>query len=64
MKFAIDQEADGGPTEELGGGSGAMVYGKSLADALLRAEALALRVITDRLALDDAPLVEVAPVGA
>ena len=49
MKIEIEREDDGRWIAEVPDLPGVMVYGKTRQDALAKAEALALRVIADRL---------------
>jgi predicted RNase H-like HicB family nuclease len=49
MVIEIDEEADGRWMAEVPDLPGVMVYGTSRQDAVAKAEALALRVIADRL---------------
>jgi predicted RNase H-like HicB family nuclease len=49
MKIEIDREEDGRWIAEVPDLSGVMAYGQSREQAIFRAEALALRVIADRL---------------
>ena len=49
MKIEIDREDDGRWIAEVLDLPGVMVYGATRQDALAKAEALALRVIADRL---------------
>ena len=49
MKIEIEKEDDGRWIAEVPDLPGVMVYGRTRQDALAKAEALALRVIADRL---------------
>ena len=49
MKIEIDREKDGRWIAEVPDLPGVMVYGKTRTQALAKVEALALRVIADRL---------------
>ena len=49
MKVEIDREEDGRWLAEFPDLSGVMAYGTTRRDAIARAEALALRVIADRI---------------
>lgn len=49
MKIEIEREKDGRWIAEVPDLPGVMVYGKTRAQALAKVEALALRVIADRL---------------
>ena len=49
MKIEVEREDDGRWIAEVPDLPGVMVYGTSRSDAVSRAEALALRVIADRL---------------
>ena len=49
MKIEIEREEDGRWIAEVPELPGVMAYGKKREDAIFRAEALALRVIADRL---------------
>ena len=49
MKIEIEQETDGRWIAEVPDLSGVMVYGQSRKEAISKVEALALRVIADRL---------------
>ncbi|MEA1959281.1 MAG: type II toxin-antitoxin system HicB family antitoxin [Chloroflexota bacterium] len=49
MKIEIEKEADGRWIAEIPELPGAMVYGQSRKQAISKAEALALRVMADRL---------------
>jgi len=49
MKIEIDREEDGRWIAEIPDLSGVMVYGASRDEAISKAEALALRVLADRL---------------
>ena len=49
MKLEIDRENDGRWIAEVPELPGVMVYGQTREDAISKAEALALRVIADRL---------------
>ena len=49
MKIEIEREDDGRWVAEVPDLSGVMVYGQTRRDAVAKAEALALRVIADRL---------------
>ena len=49
MKIEIEREDDGRWIAEVSDLPGVMVYGATRQDALAKAEALALRVIADRL---------------
>jgi len=49
MRIEIDREEDGRWIAEVPDLPGVMVYGKTREEAIARAEALALRVIADRL---------------
>ncbi len=49
MKIEIDREEDGRWIAEIPDLSGVMVYGATRQEAISKAEALALRVIADRL---------------
>lgn len=49
MKIEIEREDDGRWIAEVPDLPGVMVYGTTRQDALVKAEALALRVIADRL---------------
>ena len=49
MKIEVEREADGRWVAEVPDLPGVMAYGASRSDALRKAEALALRVIADRL---------------
>ncbi len=49
MKVEIDREEDGRWLAEVPDLSGVMAYGTTRHDAIARAEALALRVIADRI---------------
>ncbi len=64
IKIELEQEDDGRWLAEIPEISGVMAYGATADDAVARAEALALRVIADRLENGEAapPLVE-APLG-
>ena len=49
MKIEIERESDGRWIAEIPDLPGVMAYGESRSDAVAKAEALALRVIADRL---------------
>jgi len=49
MKIEIEKESDGRWIAEVPDLPGVMAYGENRADAVARVEALALRVIADRL---------------
>lgn len=49
LKVEIDREEDGRWIAEVPELPGALAYGNSKADAVAKAEALALRIIADRL---------------
>ena len=49
LKIQVEREADGRWIADVTQLPGCMVYGKTKADALARAKALALRVMADRL---------------
>ena len=49
MKIEIEREVDGRWIAEVADLPGVMVYGETESDAVSKAEALALRVIADRL---------------
>ena len=49
MRIEIEKEADGRWIAEIPDMPGVMVYGKSRKEAIAKAEALALRVLADRL---------------
>lgn len=49
LKIELDREADGRWIAEVMELPGCLAYGKTRADALARAKALALRVLADRL---------------
>lgn len=49
MKIEIDQEEDGRWIAEISDLPGAMVYGQDREEAIAKVEALALRIIADRL---------------
>jgi len=49
LKIEIEREADGRWIAEVMELPGCMAYGKTQADALAKAKALALRVLADRL---------------
>lgn len=49
MKIDVDREEDGRWIAEVAELPGAMAYGKTRAEAIARVEALALRVMADRL---------------
>jgi predicted RNase H-like HicB family nuclease len=49
MRIEIEQEADGRWIAEAPDLPGVMAYGQTRAEAIARAEALALRVLADRL---------------
>ena len=49
MKIEIEQEDDGRWIAEVPDLAGVMVYGKSREDAISKVQALALRVLADRL---------------
>ena len=49
LKIEVEREADGRWIAEVMELPGCMAYGKTQADALARAKALALRVLADRL---------------
>ncbi len=49
MKVEIEREDDGRWVAEIPELSGVMAYGTTQKDAIIRAEALALRVIADRI---------------
>lgn len=49
MKIEIEREADGRWIAEVPDLAGVLAYGKTRAQAIARVEALALRVIADRL---------------
>ena len=51
MKIEVEREEDGRWIAEVPELPGVMAYGKTQAQALAKVEALALRVITDRLDL-------------
>ena len=49
MRLEIEREKDGRWMAEIPNLSGVMVYGKTREEAIAKAEALALRVLADRL---------------
>jgi predicted RNase H-like HicB family nuclease len=49
LTIEIDREADGRPIAEVPALPGVLVYGVTREEAIARAEALALRVLADRL---------------
>jgi len=49
MRIELDREADGRWIAEVPDLPGVMVYGTTRQDAIAKAEALALRIIADRL---------------
>jgi predicted RNase H-like HicB family nuclease len=49
MRLEIEREKDGRWIAEIPDLSGVMVYGKTRKEAIAKAEALALRVLADRL---------------
>ena len=53
MKIEIEREADGRWIAEVLDLQGVMAYGQSRAEAISKVEALALRVLADRLENDD-----------
>ena len=54
-RIEIEQEKDGRFLAEVVDLPGVMAYGESADDALARAQALALRVLADRLEHDEGP---------
>lgn len=52
-KIDLEQETDGRWIAEIDALSGAMVYGKTPEQAIRKVEALALRILADRLERDD-----------
>lgn len=55
FKVELSQEEDGRWIAEVVGLSGVLVYGQTQSEALAKAEALALRVVADRLEHGEAP---------
>jgi predicted RNase H-like HicB family nuclease len=53
FRIEIEQEEDGRWIAEIPEIPGAMVYGASREDAVSRVEALALRVLAERIVVDD-----------
>ena len=53
MQVEVEEEADGRWIGEVSGLSGVMAYGASREEAIRKAEALALRVLADRLEHDE-----------
>jgi predicted RNase H-like HicB family nuclease len=57
--WKLDREEDGRWIAEIPEMAGVMVYGESREDALVRVQALAYRVLADRIAQERAPQPEV-----
>ena len=55
FQIEIERETDGGWIAEVGGLSGVLAYGASRDEAMARVQALALRVIAERLEHAEAP---------
>ena len=66
MRIEIEQEEDGRYIAEIQGIPGALVYGETAKDAICRVEALAFRILADRIDAgeESAELAEVFTVSA